>query len=132
MPYLGLKPLDRAITSTDLEDGAVLTADIADGAITTAKLDDAAVTAAKVAAAGLGANTFTAKGVGTAAIADAAESKQGKFLPGCHIPIITPKEFYEKKCESVLVLPWNLISELKIKLSGKKIVTAIPEIKQWS
>ena len=72
MPYLGLKPLDRAITSTDLEDGAVLTADIADGAITTAKLDDAAVTAAKVAAAGLGANTFTAKGVGTAAIADAA------------------------------------------------------------
>ena len=72
MPYLGLKPLDRAITSTDLEDGAVLTADIADGAITTAKLDDAAVTAAKVAAAGLGANTITAKAVGTAAIADAA------------------------------------------------------------
>ena len=72
MPYLGLKPLDRPISGTDLEDGSVLTADIADGAITTAKLDDAAVTAAKVAAAGLAANTITAKAVGTAAIADAA------------------------------------------------------------
>jgi len=58
MPYLGLKPLDRAITSTDLEDGAVLTADIADGAITTAKLDDAAVTAAKVGSKALQANSI--------------------------------------------------------------------------
>lgn len=92
MPYLGLKPLDRAITSTDLEDGAVLTADIADGAITTAKLDDAAVTAAKVgsktlqansiadaaitgakvAAAGLGSNTLAASAVTIAKVSVAS------------------------------------------------------------
>ena len=66
------------------------------------------------------------------AVADAAESKQGKFLPGSHIPIITPKEFHEQNCENVLILPWNLISELKINLKGKKLFTAIPEIRQWT
>lgn len=66
------------------------------------------------------------------AVADAAKSKQGKFLPGSHIPIITPEEFYQQECESVLVLPWNLISELKVKIKGKKLFTAIPEIKKWN
>ncbi|MEC7881127.1 MAG: class I SAM-dependent methyltransferase [Chloroflexota bacterium] len=66
------------------------------------------------------------------AVADAALSKQGKFLPGSHIPIITPKEFHEQNCENVLILPWNLISELKFKLKSKKLFTAIPEIKQWT
>ena len=65
------------------------------------------------------------------AVADAAGSKQGKYLPGSHIPIITPEQFYEQKCDHVLVLPWNLISEFKIKFKGKKIITAIPEIKEW-
>ena len=37
---MGLKPLDRAITSTDLEDGAVLTADIADDAVSVAKIQN--------------------------------------------------------------------------------------------
>ena len=66
------------------------------------------------------------------AIGDAANSKQGKFLPGSHIPIISPKEFYEQDCAAVLVLPWNLISEFKVILKGKKLVTAIPEIKEWN
>lgn len=66
------------------------------------------------------------------AVADAAKSKQGKYLPGSHIPIITPEEFYQQECESVLVLPWNLISELKVKIKGKKLFTAIPEIKKWN
>ena len=64
-------------------------------------------------------------------IADAAESKQGKFLPGSHIPIISPKEFYGKECDFVLVLPWNLISELKVQIKDKKLVTVIPKIKKW-
>ena len=66
------------------------------------------------------------------AVADAAPSKQGKFLPGSHIPIITPKEFHDQKTDIVLVLPWNLISELKLKIKGKNLITAIPSLKQWS
>ena len=30
------------------------------------------------------------------AVADAAGSKQGKYLPGSHIPIITPNNFMNK------------------------------------
>ena len=66
------------------------------------------------------------------AIADAAKSKQGKFLPGSHIPIITPKEFNKQDCDAVLVLPWNLIPEFKVTLKSKRLVTAIPEIKEWN
>ncbi len=65
------------------------------------------------------------------AVADAAKSKQGKYLPGSHIPIITPEQFNTEKSDMVLVFPWNIISELKVKFQSNQIITAIPSLKIW-
>ena len=62
------------------------------------------------------------------AVADLAPSKQGKFLPGSHIPIISPEKLKSENPDSILILPWNLISELKQELSYSKLFTAIPEL----
>ncbi len=62
------------------------------------------------------------------AVADLAPSKQGKFLPGSHIPIISPEELKSKKPDSILILPWNLIPELKKCLSDYELFTAIPQL----
>ncbi|UPH89140.1 class I SAM-dependent methyltransferase [Synechococcus sp. NB0720_010] len=63
------------------------------------------------------------------AVADRAASKQGKHLPGSHIPVIRPEELAEQAPEALLVLPWNLIEELRQQLPGYELVTAIPELR---
>jgi hypothetical protein len=45
-------------------------------------------------------------------VCDAAPSKQGKFMPGSHIPIISPAELASAKPEVVLILPWNISDEV--------------------
>ena len=66
------------------------------------------------------------------AVADRADSKQGKYLPGSHIPVITPEELDEQKPDALLVLPWNLITELRQQWPTHSLVTAIPTLKNWS
>ena len=63
-----------------------------------------------------------------AAVADRAPSKQGKLLPGSHIPVISPEQLAERNPDALLVLPWNLIDELRLQLAGYELVTAIPEL----
>ena len=63
------------------------------------------------------------------AVADQAVSKQGKFLPGSHIPVITPEEFSKRDPQSVLVLPWNLLVEVKQQWTDRCLVTAIPSLR---
>ena len=43
---------------------------------------------------------------------DAAESKQGKFLPGSHIPILSPEKISEFEIDYLFVLPWNIADEI--------------------
>jgi SAM-dependent methyltransferase len=64
--------------------------------------------------------------------------KQGKFLPGTHIPIYPPDRIEETRPEYVLVLPWNLKRELMAQLShiqawGGRLIVPIPrpEIVVW-
>lgn len=64
-------------------------------------------------------------------VIDRAPSKQGKFLPGSHIPIVSEKILENFKPDNILVLPWNLIDEVKLQLPDYKLVTAMPHIKQW-
>jgi SAM-dependent methyltransferase len=45
-------------------------------------------------------------------ICDAAPSKQGKFLPGSHIPILPPSAMRERQPDLVLILPWNIATEI--------------------
>lgn len=65
---------------------------------------------------------------------DAAPSKQGKFLPGSHIPIKHPEELPSYKPDLVLVLPWNLSTEIRAQLKPQladscELIVAIPRLK---
>ena len=62
-------------------------------------------------------------------VADKAKSKQGKYLPGSHIPIISPEKLFESEPDYIIIFPWNLIEELKNSFIGYKVVVAIPEFK---
>jgi len=65
------------------------------------------------------------------AVADRAPSKQGKLLPGSHIPVISPEQLAAESTNALLVLPWNLIEELLQQLPATELVTAIPELRSW-
>ncbi len=62
------------------------------------------------------------------AVADLAQSKQGLFLPGSHIPVISPNQLDSEDPDTLLVLPWNLINEISKEFPSKRLVTAIPKI----
>ena len=64
---------------------------------------------------------------------DRSPVKQGKFLPGTHIPICAPERLAETKPDYILVLPWNLRDEISQQLTyteswGGKLVFPIPEL----
>lgn len=67
-------------------------------------------------------------------ICDAAIAKQNKFMPGSHIPIVNPAELKKIRPDLVLILPWNIRSEIvqeygEIYNWGGKFVVAIPDLK---
>ncbi len=45
-------------------------------------------------------------------VCDAAASKQGKYLPGSHIPVFAPQKLEEEKPDWVVILPWNIAEEV--------------------
>ena len=66
-------------------------------------------------------------------VCDAATSKQGKFMPGSHIPILSPDVLLDKRPDYLVILPWNIASEVKNKNVrlldlGTKFVTAVPRL----
>ena len=65
------------------------------------------------------------------AVCDNSPGKHGKFLPGSHIPIINFDSFSKRNPDEVLVLPWNLIKEIKNIIKGKPLITFIPSYKKW-
>ena len=67
-------------------------------------------------------------------VCDSAPSKQGKYMPGSHIPILSPKVLRERKPEYIIILPWNIADEVIDEYSyakewGAKFVTAVPELR---
>lgn len=63
--------------------------------------------------------------------------KQGKFLPGTHIPILHLDKIRQTKPDYILILPWNLKDEICQQLSyirewGGKLVVPIPELEVLS
>ena len=65
------------------------------------------------------------------AVADRAISKQGKHLPGSHIKVVSPEEVLSQKPNLLLLLPWNIIHEVRNQISTVDIVTAIPSLELW-
>jgi hypothetical protein len=71
------------------------------------------------------------------AVFDAAEAKQGKFLPGSHIPIFAPDQIPNFDPDYVIILPWNLKREIKTQLSkvldkNVRYLTVIPELREFT
>jgi hypothetical protein len=59
--------------------------------------------------------------------------KQGMALPGTHIPIHPPERLAETEPDYILILPWNLRSEIAAQLSyarawGARFVVPIPSV----
>ena len=58
--------------------------------------------------------------------------KQGKYLPGCHIPIYSPDKIKYDKPEYILIFPWNIKEEVMNQLDytiqwNCKFIIPIPE-----
>lgn len=67
-------------------------------------------------------------------VCDAAPSKQGKFLPGSHIPILPPAALAGRMPDVVLILPWNIADEVVAQQSavrgwGGRFAVAIPHLR---
>jgi len=67
-------------------------------------------------------------------VCDAASSKQGKYMPGSHIPILTPAVLREQRPDIVLILPWNIADEVVeqnkyVQEWGGVFVAAVPEMR---
>jgi predicted TPR repeat methyltransferase len=70
------------------------------------------------------------------AVIDRNTAKQNKFMPGSKIPIVDEAMIINEKPEYILVLPWNLRTEVTEQLSyirewGGKFVTAVPRLELY-
>jgi SAM-dependent methyltransferase len=68
-----------------------------------------------------------------AQVADRNPHKQSKFLPGTHIPVVSPDALLRSRPDYVLILPWNLQEEIRRQLSeiktwGGRFVTPVPVV----
>jgi SAM-dependent methyltransferase len=66
-------------------------------------------------------------------IADINHHKQGKYLPGNHIPVVSPGKIRDTRPDYVLIIPWNLKNEIIKQLSfinewNGRFILAIPHI----
>jgi SAM-dependent methyltransferase len=69
-----------------------------------------------------------------AMVADRNPHKQGKLLPGSHIPVVSAQELMRHRPDYVLILPWNLQTEIMRQLAairawGGRFVTAVPTVR---
>ena len=67
-------------------------------------------------------------------VVDAAPSKQGKYLPGSHIPVYSEEQIRSFRPDYIIIFPWNLKEEIVQQLSytaewGCEFVVFIPEMR---
>jgi SAM-dependent methyltransferase len=65
---------------------------------------------------------------------DRSPHKQGKFLPGTHIPILAPEQIQKTRPDYLFILPWNIKDEIMSQMKqvrewGGRFVVPIPEVK---
>jgi hypothetical protein len=66
-------------------------------------------------------------------VADRSPAKQGKYMPGSRIPIVSEAHLRYERPHYIWILPWNLRSELTEQLSyirewGAQFVVAVPKL----
>lgn len=59
-------------------------------------------------------------------VVDGSEAKQGKFLPGSHVPVAAPTDLAAAAPDDVLVLPWNIAPEI-----GRLVGELVPGATSW-
>ncbi len=102
-------------------------------------LDQAEAEGKSVAAYGAAAkgNTFlNYAGVAApriSAVFDANPHKQGRYLPGSHVPILAPSEVTAVRPDYLVILPWNLKAEIMEQMAvvrdwGGQFVIAVPQV----
>jgi len=67
---------------------------------------------------------------------DRSPHKQGRFLPGTHIPIYHPDKVKETRPDYLLILPWNIKEEIMDQMAyirewGAQFVVPIPEVEGY-
>ena len=67
-------------------------------------------------------------------VVDRSPHKQGCFLPGTHLPISHPEKVKETRPDYLLILPWNLVDEIRGQMAyihdwGGQFVVPIPEVR---
>lgn len=68
-------------------------------------------------------------------VVDNNPEKQNKYLPGSRIPIVSEQYLVDQKPDRVVILPWNIASEISESLSclkswGGRMVRFIPEFEE--
>jgi hypothetical protein len=68
-------------------------------------------------------------------VCDAGIAKQGKFLPGSHIPILAPDVLRQRRPDLVLILPWNIADEVisehgYVRDWGGQFAVAVPSLRR--
>jgi hypothetical protein len=66
-------------------------------------------------------------------VVDDIPAKQGKYLPGSHIPIVAEDRIRKERPNYIVILPWNFSREIVEKLAyvrdwGGRFVTAVPQL----
>ena len=66
-------------------------------------------------------------------VADRSPHKQGRFLPGSHLPILDPEHIRRDRPDYLLLLPWNLREEITAQLAdirewGGRFVVPVPRL----
>ncbi|NLT23692.1 MAG: class I SAM-dependent methyltransferase [Syntrophorhabdus sp.] len=66
-------------------------------------------------------------------VVDASTYKQGKFLPGSHIPVVGEDILKARMPDYVIILPWNIQREIMEQLAyirqwGGRFVVPVPEV----
>ena len=69
-------------------------------------------------------------------VVDRNPHKQGKFLPGSHIPIVSEDHLRANPPDVLLILPWNLATEVEeqlayLKTQGVLFLRAIPSVEYF-
>ena len=66
-------------------------------------------------------------------VVDRSPHKQGRYLPGTHLPIHAPEQVVETRPDYLLILPWNLADEIteqmgRVRDWGCRFVIPIPRV----